>query len=95
MLGERINRYYLQYTGTERRVNDERHLNHVEGVLPEGAMVVIDSQMLGRIEKIVDFKTTETTDHIRRHDVPHLDWCELFIVQIVRVDYAIGVAPLR
>jgi hypothetical protein len=36
-------------------------------------MVVIDSQMLGRIEKIVDFKTTETTDHIRRHDVPHLD----------------------
>jgi hypothetical protein len=61
MLGERINRCYLQYTGTERRVNDERHLNHVEGVLPEGAMVVIDSQMLGRIEKIVDFKTTETT----------------------------------
>jgi hypothetical protein len=39
----------------------------------KGAMVVIDSQMLGRIEKIVDFKTTETTDHIRRHDVPHLD----------------------
>jgi hypothetical protein len=36
-------------------------------------MVVIDgSQLLGRIEKIVDFKTTETTDHIR-HDVPHLD----------------------
>jgi hypothetical protein len=36
-----------------------------EAALPEGAMVVIDSQMLGRIEKIVDFKTTEMTDHIR------------------------------
>jgi hypothetical protein len=73
MLGERINRYYLQ----ARAQRDESMTSATsitsKECLPEGAMVVIDSQMLGRIEKIVDFKTTETTDHIRRHDVPHLD----------------------
>jgi hypothetical protein len=57
-------------------------------------MVVIVSKMLGRIDKVVDLKTTETAGLIRRHYGLHPKVLELFIIQIVRGDRGIGVAPL-
>jgi hypothetical protein len=86
--------------GAERRVDDDSHLNHVEGAAAslEGAMVVIDSEILGRIDidKVVDLKTTETAGLTtvgltRRHYGLHAEALELLIIQIVRGDRDIGV----
>jgi hypothetical protein len=93
-LGERINIAAAAGIGAERRVDDNSHLNHVEraAAFLKGAMVVINSQMLGRSDKVVDLRTTETAGG--RHDVPHVEHVELFVIQIVRGDRDIGVVPL-
>jgi hypothetical protein len=89
-LGECINIAAATGTGAERRVDDNSNLNDVEGAAAflEGAMVVADSQMLGRIDKVVDIRTTETAG---RHDAPHPEHVELLVIQIVRGDRGIGV----
>jgi hypothetical protein len=95
-LGERINIAAAASIGAERRVDDESDLNHVEGAAAflKEAMVVIDNQMLGRIDKVLNLKTTETVDVTRRLDVAQLEQLELCVIQIVRGDCGIGVAPL-
>jgi hypothetical protein len=95
-LGERINIATAASIGAERRVDDNRQLNHVEGAAAflKGAMVVIDSQMLGCSDKVVDFRTTETAGLIGRHDVLHPELIELFVIHVFRGDRGIVVAPL-
>jgi hypothetical protein len=91
VLGERISLAAAASTGTERRVDDESDLNHVEeaAAFLKEAMVVIDSQMLGCIEK-----TTETAGLTERQDGLQLEKLELFVIQIVRGDRGIGVASI-
>jgi hypothetical protein len=101
-LRERTNLVVAAIFGAERRVDDDSHLNHVEGAAGflKGAMVVIDSEMLGRIDvdidvdKVVNLKTAETAGLTRRHYGLHAEELELFVIQIVRGDRGIGVAPL-
>jgi hypothetical protein len=95
-LGQRTNIVVATSIGAERRVDDDTHLNNVEGVAAslKGAMVVIDSQMLGRTDKVLDLKTTETAGLTGRHYGLQTEVLELFVIQIVRGDRGIGVAPL-
>jgi hypothetical protein len=58
-------------------------------------MVVIDSQMLGRIDKFVDLRTTETAVLTGRHDVLHPELLELLVIQSVRGDRGIDVVSLE
>jgi hypothetical protein len=58
-------------------------------------MVVIDSQMLGRTDKVVNLKTTETAGLTGRHYGLQTEVLELFVIQIVRGDRGIGVAPFE
>jgi hypothetical protein len=92
-LGERINIAAAASIVAERRVDDESHLNHVEGAAAflKGAMVVIDSQIIGRINKVVDLRTTETALLTGRQEVLHPEHRELFVIRIVRGDRGIGV----
>jgi hypothetical protein len=50
-LGKRIHIAASASIGTKRRVNDQRHINHVKGsaAFLKGAMVAIGSRMLGCI----------------------------------------------
>jgi hypothetical protein len=95
-LGERIDIAAAASIGAEFRVDDESHLNNVEGAAAflKGARVVIDSQILGRIDKVVDLRTTETARLTGRHDVLHPELIELFVIHIFRGDRGIGVAPV-
>jgi hypothetical protein len=101
-LRERTNIVFAAIFGAERRVDDDSHLNHIEGAAAflKGAMVVIDSEMLGRIDidvvigKVGDLMTTETAGLTRRHYGVHAEELELSIIQIVRGDGGIGVAHL-
>jgi hypothetical protein len=101
-LRERTNIVFAAIFGAERRVDDDSHLNHVKGaaVSLKGAMVVVDSEMLGRIDidvvndKAGDLMTTETAGLTRRHYGVHTEELELSIIQIVRGDRGIGVAQL-
>ena len=61
----------------------------------KGAMVVIDIQMLGRIDKVVDLRTTETAGLTGRHDVLHPELLELLVIQSVRGDRGIDVVSLE
>jgi hypothetical protein len=58
-------------------------------------MVVIDIQILGRIDKVADLRTTETAGLTGRHDVLHPELLELLVIQIVRGDRGKGFVPLE
>jgi hypothetical protein len=96
-LAERINSVAATSIVAEKRVDDKSHLNHVEGAAAslKGAMVVIDGQMLGSIDKVGNLKTTETAGLTGRQGVTHHEQLERFVIQIVRGDRGIGVAPFR
>jgi hypothetical protein len=57
-------------------------------------MVVIDSQMLRRIDKVVNLRTTEVAGLAGRHDVLHLELLELLVIQIIRCESDKGVIEL-
>jgi hypothetical protein len=57
-------------------------------------MVVIDSQMLRRIDKVVNLRTTEVAGLAGRHDVLHPELLEHLVIQIIRCDRGIGVIEL-